>query len=65
MPNVDRIPSGKKEEQGLELLGLDIFPWGWDLPREGVRVEKFGISVETQAPPPTILSGYPASAGQV
>ena len=40
--------SGKKKEPKPKLFSPDIFGWGEGLPREGVRAEKFGMSLETR-----------------
>ena len=42
------LVSGTKKEPKPKLLGPDILRWGGGLPREGVGVEKFGMSLETR-----------------
>ena len=43
-----RPKSGMKKEHKPKLLSPDIFRWGRGLPREGVGVKKFGMSLETR-----------------
>ena len=40
--------SGKKKEPKPKLVGPDSFGWGGGLSREGVRAEKFGMSLESR-----------------
>ena len=40
--------AGKKKEHKLKLLGPDILRWGGVIPREGMGVKKFGLSLEAQ-----------------
>ena len=42
------VPCQEKKEHRPKLLGPDFLQWGGGLPREGVGVKKFGMSLETR-----------------